>query len=84
MAQSVYLNEWEQKKLYKKMIELNNKLAEKNMRGISKESQLVHKIIELAIEQLEVSENGSIILKLVPSLTLLETVIDPLCCWIVA
>jgi hypothetical protein len=63
MAQSVYLNEWEQKKLYKKMIELNNKLAEKNMRGISKESQLVHKIIELAIEQLEVSENGSIILK---------------------
>ena len=63
MAQSVYLNEWEQKKLYKKMIELNNKLAEKNMRGISKESQLVHKIIELAIEQLEVSENGTIILK---------------------
>lgn len=63
MAQSVYLNEWEQKKLYKKMIELNNKLADKGMRGISKESQLVHKILELSIEKLEVSESGSIILK---------------------
>jgi hypothetical protein len=63
MAQSVYLNEWEQKKLYRKMIELNNKLAEKNMKGISKESQLVHKIIELTIERLEVSESGTVILK---------------------
>ena len=63
MAQTVYLNEWEQKKLYKKMIELNNKLSEKEMRGISKESQLVHKILDLAIEKLDVSESGSIILK---------------------
>ena len=38
MAQTVYLNEWEQKKLYKKMIELNNKLSEKEMRGISKKA----------------------------------------------
>lgn len=63
MAQSVYLNEWEQKKLYKKMIELNNKLAEKGMRGISRESQLVHRILELSIDKLEISESGSIILK---------------------
>ena len=63
MAQSVYLNEWEQKKLYKKMIELNNKLSEKGMRGISKESQLIHRILELSIDRLEVSESGSIILK---------------------
>ena len=63
MAQSIALNEWEQKKLYKKMIELNNKLSDKDMRGISKESQLVHKIIELSIEKLDISESGSIILK---------------------
>lgn len=63
MAQSVYLNDWEQKKLYKKMIELNNKLAEKGMREISRESQLVHRILELSIDKLEVSESGSIILK---------------------
>lgn len=63
MAQSVYLNDWEQKKLYKKMIELNNKLAEKGMRRISRESQLVHRILELCIDKLEVSESGSIILK---------------------
>lgn len=63
MAQTVYLNEWEKKKLYKKMIELNNKLADKEMRGISRESQLVHKIIELTIERLDISESGSIIIK---------------------
>lgn len=63
MAQNVYLNEWEQKELYKKMIELNNKLAEKDVRGISKESQLVHKILELSIKKLDVSESGNIIIK---------------------
>ena len=63
MAQSIALNEWEQKKLYKKMIELNNKLSEKEMRGIAKESQLVHRILELAIDKLDISESGTIILK---------------------
>lgn len=63
MAQSVALNEWEQQALYRKMIELNNKLTEKQMRGISKESTIVHKIIELALPRLDISESGSIILK---------------------
>lgn len=63
MAKTVYLTEWEQKKLYKKMIELNNKLSEKEARGISKESQLVHRILELSIEKLDISESGTIILK---------------------
>lgn len=63
MAQSVYLNEWERKKLKKKMIELNDKLANKGMKGICRESQLVHKILELTIEKVEVSENGSLMIK---------------------
>lgn len=63
MAKNIYLNEWEQKQLYRKMIELNNKLSEKELRGISKESQLVHKILELTISRLDVSESGSIIIK---------------------
>lgn len=57
------LNEWEQKEAYRKMIELNNKLSEKGMRGISKESQLLHKIIEIALPRVDISESGSIILK---------------------
>jgi hypothetical protein len=57
------LNEWEQKEAYRKMIELNNQLSEKGMRGISKESQLLHKIIEIALPRVEISESGSIILK---------------------
>ena len=63
MAKNIYLNEWEQKQLYRKMIELNNKLSDKELRGISKESQLVHKILELTISRLDVSESGSIIIK---------------------
>lgn len=63
MIQSVYLNEWEREKLKKKMIELNDKLEDKGMRGIYRESQLVHKILELTIDKLEISENGYLILK---------------------
>ncbi len=57
------LNEWEQVEAYRKMIELNNKLSERGMRGISKESQLLHKIIELALPRVDISESGSIVLK---------------------
>nr|WP_315042998.1 hypothetical protein [uncultured Moraxella sp.] len=59
---TLYLNEWEQKASYRKMIEINNKLAELGMRGISKESQLIHKIIEIGLAKAEVSENGTIII----------------------
>lgn len=63
MVQSIALNEWEQKALYKKMVELNNKLAEKELRGISRESTLVHEIIRLSLPKLDISESGTIILK---------------------
>lgn len=63
MAQTVYLNNWEQKKLYNKMLELNIKLTKKGMKNISKESQIVHRILELTIDKVELSENGTIILK---------------------
>lgn len=63
MAQSIALNEWEQQALYRKMVELNNKLADKQLRGISKESTLVHRIIELSLPKLDISESGTIILK---------------------
>ena len=61
--QSMALNEWEQKESYRKMIELNNKLANLGMRGISKESQLLHKIIEIGLARVDISESGTIIIK---------------------
>lgn len=61
--QSLALNEWEQKESYRKMIELNNKLSELNMREISKESQLLHKIIEIGLTRVDISESGTIIIK---------------------
>lgn len=63
MAQTIYLKESEKEALNKKMIELNYKLAKKGMRGISKESQIVHKIIELTVEKLDISEDGNLIIK---------------------
>lgn len=63
MADTIYLKKWEKEKLYKKMIELNNKLSEKNVRGISKEAELVHRILEITIEKLDISESGSVIIK---------------------
>ena len=59
----MYLKKWEREALYKKMIELNNDLAEKGMRGISKESELVHKILEMTIKKLEISESGNLIIR---------------------
>lgn len=59
---SLALNEWEQKESYRKMIELNNKLADLGMRGISKESQLLHKIIEIGLAKADISESGTIII----------------------
>lgn len=63
VPKTLALNEWEQEESYRKMIELNNKLSEKGMRGISKESQILHKIIEIGLSRIDVSESGSIILK---------------------
>ena len=63
MSETVYLKKWEREALYKKMIELNNELAEKGMRGISKESELVHKILEMTIKKLEISESGNLIIR---------------------
>lgn len=63
MSETVYLKKWEREALYKKMIELNNELADKGLRGISKESELVHKILEMTIKKIEVSESGSLIIR---------------------
>lgn len=63
MSETVYLKKWEREALYKKMIELNNDLSEKGMRGISKESELVHKILEMTIKKVEVSESGNLIIR---------------------
>lgn len=63
MSETVYLKKWEREALYKKMIELNNELSEKGVRGISKESELVHRILEITINKIKVSESGTLIIR---------------------
>ncbi len=58
----VQMNEWEQRALYRKMTELNNKLDDIGMKKIEKEAYIVHKLIELGLHRLKLSESGSLII----------------------
>lgn len=62
-SESLALNDWEREESHKKMIEINEKLKEKSMREITKESQILHKIIEIGLSRIDLSEDGSIIIK---------------------
>ena len=61
MAKTVRLSETEQEQIRKKAIEINKKLVEK-MKQPVRDSELVHLILNAAIERIEVSKSGEIIL----------------------
>lgn len=61
MAKTVRLSEIEQEKIRKKAVEVNKKLVEQ-MRQPLKDSELIHVIIEQAIDRLEVTKSGNIII----------------------
>lgn len=61
MAKTVRLSEIEQEKIRKKAVEVNKKLVEQ-MRQPLKDSELLHVIIEQAIDRLEVTKSGNIII----------------------
>lgn len=60
MPQTVKLNEWEQEALTARLNLLNRKLVMNGFKTIGTESAIVHKIIELTINKLEIDENGNI------------------------
>lgn len=61
MAKTVRLSEIEQEKIRKKAVEVNKKLVEQ-MKQPLKESELLHVIIEQAINRVEVTKSGNIII----------------------
>ncbi|MFW2015499.1 MULTISPECIES: hypothetical protein [Acinetobacter] len=59
MVQSVRLNDLEQEKLRKKAVELNKVLIQKGQQPI-RDSELVHILIEEAIELIEINNSGKL------------------------
>lgn len=59
MVQSVRLNDIEQEKLRKKAVELNKALIQKGQQPV-RDSELVHILIEEAIELIEINNSGKL------------------------
>lgn len=59
MVQSVRLNDLEQEKLRKKAVELNKALIQKGQQPV-RDSELVHILIEEAIELIEINNSGKL------------------------
>ncbi|KCY44410.1 hypothetical protein J715_4174 [Acinetobacter baumannii 1571545] len=61
MAKTIRLSETEQEKIRNKAVEINKKLVEQ-MKQPLKDSELVHVILQEAIERLEVTKSGKVII----------------------
>lgn len=60
MPVTVKLNEWEQEALEARLNYLNKKLIMNGFKTLKSESQIVHKIIEMTINRVEIDDNGNI------------------------
>ncbi|MFW2097315.1 hypothetical protein ACG9ZL_13990 [Acinetobacter sp. ULE_I057] len=60
MAETVKLNKWEQEVLEARLNYLNKKLIMNGFKTIKSESQIVHKIIEMTVNKIDIDQNGNI------------------------
>lgn len=60
MSTNIKLNKWEQEALSERLILINKKLVMKGHKPIATESQIVHKILEMTLSKLNVTEDGNL------------------------
>lgn len=60
MAITVKLNSWEQEALRERFNLVNRKLVMKGMKPLTAESQVIHKILEMSLNKLNVDEDGNL------------------------
>jgi hypothetical protein len=60
MSTNVKLNKWEQEALSEKLILINKKLVMKGHKPLKAESEIVHKIIEMTLNKITVTEDGNL------------------------
>ncbi|RZG66672.1 hypothetical protein EXU29_18355 [Acinetobacter wuhouensis] len=63
MPETVKLNKWEQEALEARLNYLNKKLVMNGFKTIKSESQIIHKIIEMTINKVDIDENGNLKIK---------------------
>ena len=63
MTQTVKMNKWEQEVLEARLNYLNKKLVMNGFKTIKSESQIIHKIIEMTVNKLDIDEDGNLKLK---------------------
>lgn len=63
MPQTVKLNSWEQEALEERFNLINKKLIMKGLKPLKSESEIVHKILEITINKINITENGNIIIE---------------------
>ena len=63
MAETVKLNKWEQEVLEARLNYLNKKLVMNGFKTIKSESQIIHKIIEMTINKIDIDESGNLKIK---------------------
>ncbi|RZG76796.1 hypothetical protein [Acinetobacter sp. WCHAc060025] len=63
MAETVKLNKWEQEALEARLNYLNKKLVMNGFKTLKSESQIIHKLIEMTINKIDIDEDGNLKLK---------------------
>lgn len=63
MAETVKLNKWEQEALEARLNYLNKKLVMNGFKTIKSESQIIHKLIEMTVNKLDIDQDGNLKLK---------------------
>lgn len=63
MAETVKLNKWEQEALEARLNYLNKKLVMNGFKTLKSESQIIHKLIEMTINRIDIDEDGNLKLK---------------------
>lgn len=63
MAETVKLNKWEQEVLEARLNYLNKKLVMNGFKTIKSESQIIHKLIEMTINKIDIDESGNLKIK---------------------
>lgn len=63
MAETVKLNKWEQEALEARLNYLNKKLVMNGFKTLKSESQIIHKLIEMTINKIDIDADGNLKLK---------------------
>ena len=63
MAETVKLNKWEQEALEARLNYLNKKLVMNGFKTLKSESQIIHKLIEMTVNKIDIDEDGNLKLK---------------------